>query len=642
MDNTVKPQGVQTLHPHGFGLVPEFTNIPQYLKQHCLWCAWEARPRANKPGKFDKIPHNATGAISTANPSQWMPYPEAQALYLNSAGRLNGVGVLIRPEDNLIYIDVDDERLHTFAHWQGMPTYCEVSPSGSGLRIISQGQVTRDIVSPVEVYSGNAPRFVTVTGQRANTFDVSNMQQSIEANLIPLAPAPVTAAPADMPEVITPPAGFSPETFAPGDDRSSALMKKFLTLLHAGKSPDQVLGIMYHSPEVYQMALDHRNQQADKVLPYLWTSLQKALPRFEASRSDQTFTPIMGATPELGPGQVAKLVMIGHGDLRSQTFAPQRWLIEDLLLPGVTMLVGKPKFGKSWLVHALMLRVAAGGTVFGQQVKRSKCLYMALEDSDRRVQMRTAILQRSMGITSADLGDNFFHLTDCERLGGGLEEQLLEMLNAYPDLRFITLDVLAMVRRPRGSNEGLFDYDYAVGQTLKKICMQFPDLCIVVVHHIKKGASESDEATSGTNGLNAGMDNVLVLMKGEDGQPYIFIHSRDIENSDPIPMIRGPDKMWTLESRESAAKAGMSETRQKVLEAIDAGAHTPKDIESHTGIGVKTLEQQLYRMLKAQILRKGGRGLYFRATMLNEESPCIPTAPTPEYEAPSELPDYLK
>ena len=71
-----------------------------------------------------------------------------------------------------------------------------------------------------------------------------------------------------------------------------------------------------------------------------------------------------------------------------RTFDPVEWVIEGLLPAGCYLLGGKPKLGKSWLVLALQLAVSQGRDFLGHKVKSGRCLYLALEDSDRRMQSR--------------------------------------------------------------------------------------------------------------------------------------------------------------------------------------------------------------------------------------------------------------
>ena len=66
-----------------------------------------------------------------------------------------------------------------------------------------------------------------------------------------------------------------------------------------------------------------------------------------------------------------------------------RWAVPGIVPEGVTLLVGKPKLGKSWLTLGLGVATATGGVAVGtKRVEQGECLYLALEDNRRRLQKR--------------------------------------------------------------------------------------------------------------------------------------------------------------------------------------------------------------------------------------------------------------
>ena len=72
---------------------------------------------------------------------------------------------------------------------------------------------------------------------------------------------------------------------------------------------------------------------------------------------------------------------------------PLRWAVPDLLPEGLSLLVGAPDAGKSWLALDIALAVAAGGDALGAlPVDAGRVLYLALEDGPRRVQDRIRLL----------------------------------------------------------------------------------------------------------------------------------------------------------------------------------------------------------------------------------------------------------
>src|SRR5262245_12597609 len=66
-----------------------------------------------------------------------------------------------------------------------------------------------------------------------------------------------------------------------------------------------------------------------------------------------------------------------------------RWAVEGILAEGLNLLAGAPKLGKSWFALNIALAVASGGTALGAiEVDAGEVLYLALEDTPRRLQSR--------------------------------------------------------------------------------------------------------------------------------------------------------------------------------------------------------------------------------------------------------------
>ena len=80
--------------------------------------------------------------------------------------------------------------------------------------------------------------------------------------------------------------------------------------------------------------------------------------------------------------------------LSTQDFPPLPYAVHGLIPEGLTLEVGPPKAGKSWLTLDLLLAVASGGMALGS-IKAGpprRVLYLALEDGDRRMQDRCRAL----------------------------------------------------------------------------------------------------------------------------------------------------------------------------------------------------------------------------------------------------------
>src|SRR5690606_37889798 len=76
-------------------------------------------------------------------------------------------------------------------------------------------------------------------------------------------------------------------------------------------------------------------------------------------------------------------------ELMAMEFPEPKWAVPGIISEGVNLLAGPPKVGKSWMSLGLALSVAAGGQAMDSvPVEGGPVLYLALEDTPRRLQTR--------------------------------------------------------------------------------------------------------------------------------------------------------------------------------------------------------------------------------------------------------------
>jgi len=289
MDETIAPN---IEHPHAFGPTPNLERIPAILKERCLWCLWKAVPREGQPGKFDKIPIGKRGKqLSTASEEGWLTFEQASDLYLRNHRRANGLGVQVRKQDKIGYVDVD----RSLDPPAGLPaTYTELSPSLQGLRMVFDADALPDfdLTKPVEFYAGNAARFLTITGLALSDLGVTHVNGELpkwasqfkdtnDAKQISNTPMPelVDVSGISLADLGLPDAAFDALTYGfDQDDRSSQLMGAVNGLYRAGLSDAEVLSLLADT-EAMTVALDHRRQDHEKALAYLWGRCLKAKDR---------------------------------------------------------------------------------------------------------------------------------------------------------------------------------------------------------------------------------------------------------------------------------------------------------------------------------------------------------------------------
>ncbi len=141
-------------------------SIPAELRVRPQWVLWRLEERGGKP---TKVPYNpGTGRrTSTTDLMTWGLFEEA----LEELERYDGIGFVFCSGDPYVGVDLDgcvDPETGEIAPWatqiiDGLDSYTELSPSGTGVHIIARGKFSANgRRGPVEMYSRE--RFFTVTG----------------------------------------------------------------------------------------------------------------------------------------------------------------------------------------------------------------------------------------------------------------------------------------------------------------------------------------------------------------------------------------------------------------------------------------------------------------------------------------------
>jgi len=275
-------------------------------------------------------------------------------------------------------------------------------------------------------------------------------------------------------------------------------------------------------------------------------------------------------------GNAGNATPISANELLAMEMPEVQWPVPDILPAGVSLLVGKPKLGKSWLALSLAEAIAAGGVALGaKRVTQGETLYLALEDNYRRLQNRLRKI-----LEGRDAPEGMFIHTEWRRLDEGGAEALDQWLTEHPNARFVCIDTLKKIRpRSNGSNQNVYDRDYEALEKLLPIAAKH-NVTILVVHHTRKaaGADPIDEI-SGSFGLSGGVDGFLVMRRDRSGKGVTLdVDGRDIEDPKEYALTRNLNTAtWTIEGE--AEEVLISKERSNVLLKLRRhGPQTPKEL----------------------------------------------------------------
>ncbi len=292
--------------------------------------------------------------------------------------------------------------------------------------------------------------------------------------------------------------------------------------------------------------------------------------------------------------------------LLAKTLPTVEHIVPGYIQPGLSIVAGKPKTGKSWLSLGLAVAVATGGLALGNvPVRQGSVLYLALEDNERRLQQRLRQILQDQEVALDDL----YLETECPRLDAGGAEAIREWVDATEGVRLVIVDVFTKIRPERSSSDTGYEADYRALAPLKQLADE-TGIAVVVVHHTRKMAAEDPfETVSGTNGITGAADTILILDRGGQGTT-LYARGRDIEEIETALLFDKQSGAWLAQG--PAAEARRSDERKAILAALleAGGPMSPTELSIKLDVPGANVRQLLQRMMSAGEVSKRGRGLY--------------------------------
>lgn len=305
--------------------------------------------------------------------------------------------------------------------------------------------------------------------------------------------------------------------------------------------------------------------------------------------------------------------------LDEQNFPDTAWVVPGILPEGCCVLTGHPKIGKSFLALNIALAAAGAGEVLGVAVEQRPVLYLALEDSHRRIQ------ERARQLTDGEpLPATFYYLTREDQAVAIDEAE--RWISENKELRpLIIVDTLEKIRGKRSGNA--YQDDYAAGALLQSVVA--PGGAAIAVHHNRKNDSSDDfvDDVSGTLGLTGSMDTILNLKRRRGtNEGTLSVTGRDVDEMIYKVAFSGAGKWEATGSDLADAARKVSEVRfseqmQSVLAAVKQWKEpiSPKEVSEVCGISAETARKYLSRLCEHRLIRRVATGQY-EAVLVSEVS----------------------
>lgn len=256
------------------------------------------------------------------------------------------------------------------------------------------------------------------------------------------------------------------------------------------------------------------------------------------------------------------LITFSAADIMEADPQPPEFVIEDLIVVGLTFWGGDPKIGKSYLMLQMAESVAEGQSFWGRKVKRCKAYYLALEDSKSRLNRRMKQLNlhpsRDLLVTCNEDARNI------RTIKGGLLDQLSGVLTLHPDIGLVIIDTAQRVKGYGRRGLTAYESDSDIYSGLQGFALQ-KGIAIICVTHLTKGnrfIQDPFERLTGSMGGSAVADTMVVLT-GKRGEPMtLSITGRDIDKPGDYE-VAFKDGRWVMlgETEELARNKAVSDYR---------------------------------------------------------------------------------
>jgi len=648
--------------------LPTLATFPLQMRQAQRWLLWAG----------DKIPHYVSGRRrhgkldTPADVGQLVDAKTAYAALKAGKGRYNGLGFALGAGWYGLDLDhVIDPATKTILPWaDNLATACvvagmyaEVSPSGTGLHTIGwwhEECTFRNGKQCEHVEAYHSGRYFTMTSNAGPCTDGRRPPRRVVAEpMIALSLLPALRA-LGAPTGLRLVAGDGPAE--PQNDARAILPGKVTTRWLADR-PAAVEALAALSSDCPHdrwrdvgLCLHHASAGAADGLALWeqWSAKAAGKPGHDGPRyvpghcaarwasfgntAANTAKPLTLGTlirmaqqarpaeaPEGEPAPKPPRVLPGNlpdafddDELDAMDIQPTRWLVADLIAPGLTLLAAPPKAGKSYLALQMGLCVAAGKPFLDRETTASRVSYFDLEQWHGLIRPRRNAIKQAHAIGAVPLR---FRLT--MDAGDGALAAMAEEIDAGSKL--IIVDLFARVRDElaEDAKKNAYARDYVAITKIADFALQHPEVAIVVIHHANKGRHDEWQAKiSGSYGLTGGSHaNVYMArpdlrgMEDDDRDAalnyrVLMAQGKQVEEQEVVIEKMAAGGGWQCSQMKPwEISATLLQTKIMLLLAPRYPAYTTaKEVADLTGRTASSVSKLLSRMAQRGTIESAGQG----------------------------------
>ena len=243
------------------------------------------------------------------------------------------------------------------------------------------------------------------------------------------------------------------------------------------------------------------------------------------------------------------------------------WAIPGLLPVGLCFLAGAAKIGKSMLALQICLAISSGTAIFGEDVQKGRCLYLALEDPERRLKSRMVLQgwESGLQVDFLTIGSFTDRLGDLRRGGA---ERLGARIEAA-GYRLVIIDTLSRaIQGDHNDNREMTEWL----APLQELAQNQGCAILVIDHHRKSSGFDPDAISDilGSTAKGAMADTVwgLYRERGKNSARFV-ITGREVSERTLHLLMDWETGTWRLDkdngltSQQREVRSESSGTRRR-------------------------------------------------------------------------------
>jgi hypothetical protein len=607
--------------------------IPKELRELAQWLPWRWVPAPGKR-KDDKIlidPRTRREALWSKRET-WMPFEEA----VDEArkGKHTGVGFIFAKHDKFAGLDFDccyDPATKEIEPWAAeripQDTYCEISPSGDGIKCVGYGSMPGDGKGHIkkvhallntrypeaEIGAFSQGRWFAFTGNSLNGSRMREIQGAIDRldREIFSGRLPETAAPAAAPPVSTTARVREPESAL---TRIRAIPdEEILRKIGAGNQSEKFLRLWagdstgYPSGSEADFALCGilafwTGGDAERVERLFARSALGKLPRLTAGEAHRTAqhactTATKFWTPNRRIMAPTDYDVRPLAELLAQDFGPEEFVLEGILPKGGTsILAAKPKVGKTVFTRQELFAVARGVRFLERDVIGGPVVLLSFQGRD-------ADIQRHFKLLGATPEDPIFWY--CGRPPEGAVEKLYELAERFRPV-LIVIEMLQHLIRVKDTN-AYGEVSLAM-EPIEDVARQSGAHIQFTTHFGKTDRDDPADQIMGSTGFRGVVDTSIMLRRYAE---YRTITTEQRIGTDlPETILKWNEEQKCIYAGEARAPLERITIEEKILVALRTSTEpmTPNQIIDNVQVARGKVLGALDRIEKyrsRQIIRTG-------------------------------------